>query len=65
MMEQFDLLRQAADGMIGNMIAGKGDIKELKFNIDLAGKGYQVYYQRESVNGQPIWKMTGWEQIGG
>jgi hypothetical protein len=29
MMEDSDLLRQAADGMIGKMIAGKGDIKEL------------------------------------
>lgn len=64
-MEDFDLLRQAADGMIGNMIAGKGDIKELTFNIDLAGKGYRVHYQRESINGQQIWTMTDWKQIGG
>ncbi|WP_426584206.1 hypothetical protein [Mucilaginibacter sp. R-33] len=64
-MEQFDLLREAADGMIGNMIAGKGDIRELAFNVDLGENGYRVYDQRKAVNGQQIRTTTGWEQIGG
>jgi len=62
-MEQFDILKSTADLMLGDMIKGQPDLKELSFNIDFFGKGYRVYYQRETIGDKQIWKLISYERI--
>jgi len=62
-MRQFELLKSTADLMLGDMIKGQSDIKELNFNIDFFGEGYRVYYKRETIDDKQVWKLISYERI--
>jgi hypothetical protein len=48
-MEQFGLLKSAADLMLADMIKGQPDLKELNFNIDFFGAA-----TRCTTRGKPL-----------
>jgi|GEM_PF-2885557 hypothetical protein len=64
-MENFEILKEAADGMLGKLLKVTPGQTHFDFNVDMDGKGYKVYYERKTINDHQVWVFTSWEQVGG